>query len=122
MYTHIYVCVDHLLFCVLFYGSFLGVNVKRWKMCRKRNIHIIRGREVMSIRRCACFVVYTRGVSPTYFATQTIMNPFHYSFFGSEGSYIEMFMLMLMLMVETKKKHLSSMIHISAFSPHVLYI
>ncbi|KAH0934532.1 hypothetical protein HID58_011649 [Brassica napus] len=37
----------------------------------KRNIHIIRGREVMSMRRCACFVVYTRGVS-TYFATQTI--------------------------------------------------
>uniref|UniRef100_A0A0D3BCR4 Uncharacterized protein n=1 Tax=Brassica oleracea var. oleracea TaxID=109376 RepID=A0A0D3BCR4_BRAOL len=38
----------------------------------KRNIRIIRGREVMSMRRCACFVVYTRGVSPTYFATQTI--------------------------------------------------
>ncbi|KAF8088999.1 hypothetical protein N665_0522s0028 [Sinapis alba] len=43
---------------------------------QKRIIHIIRGCEVMSIRGCACSVVYTRGVSPTHFDTQTIKTPF----------------------------------------------
>uniref|UniRef100_A0A0D3ABK1 Secreted protein n=1 Tax=Brassica oleracea var. oleracea TaxID=109376 RepID=A0A0D3ABK1_BRAOL len=58
----------------------------------KRIIHIIRGREVMSIRRCACSVVYTRGVSPTHLATQTIklhsllMRSFR---FGSASLYME---------------------------------
>ncbi|CAH2053026.1 unnamed protein product [Thlaspi arvense] len=60
----------------------------------KRNIHIIRGREVMSIRRCACFMVYTRGISPTHSATQTIIKNsislvLHNSLFGSEGSYTD---------------------------------
>ncbi|CAN7117908.1 unnamed protein product [Brassica rapa subsp. narinosa] len=66
--TDVYMCVR--AFCV---------NVERM-MCRKRNIHIIRRREVMSMRRCACFVVYTRGVSPTYFATQTIKISFLWMF------------------------------------------
>lgn len=93
-------------------------------VCRKRNIHIIRGREVMSIRRCACFVVYTCGVSPTHIATQTVnthCNPnsnksiswlFHNSLFGLEGSYIEC----SCSRTKQRKKLVDGMIHIYLFS------
>ncbi|KAH0903952.1 hypothetical protein HID58_043455, partial [Brassica napus] len=74
----------------------------------KRIIHIIRGREVMSIRRCACSVVYTRGVSPTHLATQTIKTPF---IIDAEFIYG-----MFMLKDETNEKLVSDMIHIYVFS------